>query len=308
MKSGRGALTALHLVLVWAYMAAMVPTFGFGLVLTGWGGGTGATVPVLALGVPLMVGLLATAGIPARTVVPLCGSGPKRLGWAVLVAVLGTLGVLAGLAAYAGNVDLGSAGARIALTGMPYALAAAFFVPSRRVRLGALAVLAAAVAYVGFVGPAQAQQRQHEREVARYRERPELLYLGAAPAGMEVSRAEAGPGFFTVDYRPVHQGAEPGYAGLTVRPPFTPAPRCPEPAEEGVTCAVDASGEMLTVREFSGGVRAVTLVRRYPDRDVEVSSQTLDESGLRHLLDTLHPLSDAELETLMREQKIDHQN
>ncbi|MFF1906454.1 hypothetical protein [Kitasatospora sp. NPDC058218] len=101
-----------------------------------------------------------------------------------------------------------------------------------------------------------------------------------------MSRAEAGPGFFTVDYRPVRPGEEP--------------------AEEGVACAVDAHGEILTVREFSGGSRAVTLVRRYPNRDVEVSSQTLDEPGLRHFLDTLHPLSDAESETLMRERKIDH--
>ncbi|UQA92574.1 hypothetical protein [Streptomyces halobius] len=194
MNSGRRALTALHLFLVWALMAAVVPTLGFRLVLSDWGGGAGVTVPVFALGVPLTGGLLATAGLPARTVVPLCGSAPQRLGWAVLVFVLGTLGVLAGLAAYGGDVDLGSANTRIALTGVPYAVAAAFFVPSRWVRLGALVALAAAVAYGGFVGPAQARQRRHEAEVARYREKSELLYLGAAPPGMQVSRAEVGPG------------------------------------------------------------------------------------------------------------------
>ena len=83
------------------------------------------------------------AGLPARTVVPLCGSVPQRLGWAVLVFILGTLGVLTGLAAYGGGASLGSAGTRVALTGAPYAVAAAFFVPSRWVRLGVLAVLAA---------------------------------------------------------------------------------------------------------------------------------------------------------------------
>ncbi|MFC5674322.1 hypothetical protein [Streptomyces incanus] len=152
MTSGRGALTALHLFLVWATMTAAVPPLGFGLLVTAWGGGTGAAAPILALGVPLTVGLLATAGIPAQTVVPLCGSVPQRLGWAVLVFVLGTLGVLAGLAAYAGGVDLGSASTRIALTGAPYAVAAAFFVPGRWVRLGAVGALAAGVAYGGFVG------------------------------------------------------------------------------------------------------------------------------------------------------------
>ncbi|TPQ21239.1 hypothetical protein FGD71_016470 [Streptomyces sporangiiformans] len=34
--------------------------------------------------------------------------------------------------------------------------------------------------------------------------------------------------------------------------------------------------------------------------------ETLDGPGLRNLLNTLHPLSDTELEKLMREKKIDH--
>ncbi|SCF91112.1 hypothetical protein [Streptomyces sp. Ncost-T10-10d] len=305
MTSSGRVLTALHLFLVWATMTAAVPALGFGLLVTAWAGGTGATAPLFALGVPLTVGLLATAGIPARTVVPLCGSVPQRLGWAVLVFVLGTLGVFAGLAAYGGDVDLGSASTRIALTGAPYAVAAAFFVPSRWVRLGAVAALAAGVAYGGFVGPAQSQQRQHEAEVARYREHPELLYLGAAPPGMRVSHAEAGPAYFSVEYRTVREDGF-AYVGLTVRSPLTPTPRCPELVEKGVTCTVDAHGEMRTVRDIPGGGRAVTLTRRHRNAEAEVTSQTLEEPGLRHLLNTLHPLSDTELEKLMREKKIDH--
>ncbi|MFJ8692313.1 hypothetical protein [Streptomyces roseolilacinus] len=303
-RDGR-ALTALHLFLVWATMTAAVPTFGFGLLMAAWGGGAGATAPVFALGVPSAVGLLAAAGTPARTVVPLCGSVPRRLGWAVLVLVLGTLGVLAGLAAYGRGVDLGSAGARIALTGVPYAVAAAFFVPSRWVRLGAAAAVAAAVAYGGFAGPAQAEQRRHEAEVARYRENPELLYLGTAPPGMAVSRAEVGPASFGVEYRALRQDVF-AYAALTVRRPVTPALRCPGFAEKGVTCTVDARGEMRTVRGLPGGGRAVTLTRRHREAEVEVTSQTLGEPGLRRLLATLHPLSDAELEELVREKRIDH--
>ncbi|MFI1418198.1 hypothetical protein ACH4VX_09425 [Streptomyces sp. NPDC020731] len=131
MTSDRGALTALHLFLVWATTAAVVPALGFGLLVTAGGGGAGAAVPIFVVSVPLTVGLPAAAGIPAKNVVPLCGSVPQRLGWATSVFVLGTLGVLAGLAAYAENVDLGSAGTRIALTGAPYAVAAALFVPNR---------------------------------------------------------------------------------------------------------------------------------------------------------------------------------
>ncbi|MFE6618184.1 hypothetical protein [Streptomyces sp. NPDC057740] len=305
--SGRATLTALHLFLVWAMTAAMMPVLGFGVVASAWGGGAGATVPVFLLGVPLTVGLLVAAGLPAKTLVPMCASVSRRLGWAVLVFVLGTAGVAAGLAAYGADVDLGSAGTRIALTGVPYAVAAAFFVPSRWVRMGALAVLGAAVAYGGFVGPAQARQRQYDAEVARYRENPELLYLGATPPGMEVSRAEVGPASFFVDYGPVRAGYELGFVGLVVRSASTEAPlRCPEPAQQGVTCTVDAHGEMATLRDLPGGAHDVTLVRRHGNTEVQVSSQSLDEQGLRRLLNTLHPLSDDELAELMREKKIDY--
>ncbi|MFC5674323.1 hypothetical protein [Streptomyces incanus] len=77
-----------------------------------------------------------------------------------------------------------------------------------------------------------------------------------------------------------------------------------------MTCTVDARGEMRTVRDFPGGGRAVALTRRHRNAEVEVevevTSQTLDEPGLRRLLNTLHPLSNTELEKLMREKKIDH--
>ncbi|MEN2424229.1 hypothetical protein AABB02_39765 [Streptomyces rimosus] len=287
-------------------MAAVVPALGLALVLSAWDGGAGATVVVLALGVPLALGLLTAASLPARTVVPLCGSAPQRLGWAALVLLLGTLGVLAGLASYGAGVGLGSAGTGIALAGVPYAVAAAFFVPSRWVRLGALAVLATAVAYGAFVGPAQAQQRHHEAEVARYREKPELLYLGAAPPGMQVSRAEVGPTSFSVEYRPVREGYEVGYVGLTVRPPLTPALACPEPADSRVACTVDAHGEMRRVRDVPGGSREVILARRLGKAEAQVTSQTLDDPGLRHLSGTVHPLSNTELQMLMREKKINH--
>ncbi|MFD8704997.1 hypothetical protein ACFV1W_20630 [Kitasatospora sp. NPDC059648] len=303
MINRRGALTALHLFLVWATTVAVVPALGFNLVLTAWARGVGATVPVLALGGLLMVGLLTVAGLPARTVVPLCGSVPKRLLWAVLVLVLGTLGLLAGLAAYDAGVDLGNAGTRIALTGAPYAVAAAFFVSSRWVRLGSLAVLAAAVAYGGFIGPSRAEHRRDEAAVARYREHPELLYLGTAPAGMQASRVRVGPASFTVDYRPVREGYESGYAGLVVRPSHTPALRCPEPPDQGTTCTVDAHGGMVTVH---ASTQEVTLTRRYRDAEVSVISQTIGEAGLRDLLNTLHPLSDAELDKLMQEKRIDY--
>lgn len=304
VASGRGRLAALHLLLVWATMTAAVPVLGFGLLVTGWGGGTEAAVVAFVLGAPLTVGLLAVAGISARTVVPLCGSVAGRLGWAVLVFFLGTVGVAAGLAAYGADVELGSAGTRVALTGVPYAVAAAFFVPGRWVRLGAGAALAICVMYGGFLGPAQAREHQHAAEVGRYREHPELLYVGAAPPGMQISHVVVGPAYVGVDYRPVAQN-EVGYVGLTMRSQLTPTAQCPELVQKDVTCSVDARGDMRTVRELPGGTHAITLTRHLRHAEAEVNSQYLDESGLRHLLDTLHPLSDKELEKLMREKVIE---
>ncbi|MFJ7423694.1 hypothetical protein ACIQXD_34570 [Streptomyces uncialis] len=303
MTSGRGASTALHLVLVWATMTVAVPVLGLGVFAAGWGGGVGAALVFLALGAPLTVGLLALTGIPVRAVVPMCASGSQRIRWAVLVFVLGTPGVLAGLAAYSEDIGLGDAGTRAVLVGVPYAVAAAFFVPGRWVRLGATAVLVAGVAYGGFLGPARSQQREHEAETARYRG-PGLLYLGDAPPGMRVFRAEAGPAHFWVGYQSVRDAYES--VTLVTRPASTPASRCPEPAEKGATCRVDGHGEMRTVRVLPPDDRSVTLTRRYRNLEVEVQGLARHEPRLRHLLDTLRPLSDPELEELIREKKIDH--
>lgn len=306
MTSDRRVLTALHILLVWAAMAVTVPMLGFMLLVTALGGGFAATVPVLVLGAPLTVGLLIVTCVPVRALVPHCETASRRFGWAVAVFVLGTLGVLAGPAAYDRDVEFGSVGVRFALTGVPYAVAAAFFVPHRWARLGAVAALAAAVAYGGFVGPAQSRERQREAETARYREHAELLHLAAAPAGMELSRTEAGPGYFRVEYRPTGRNST-GYVDINLRPTPTPEPRCPEPVRKGDSCTVDAHGGMRTVRAFPGG-SAISLTRRLRGAEAGVSSQTLGEPGLRRLLDTLHPLSDPELRELMREEKIDRRN
>ncbi|MEU6486612.1 hypothetical protein [Streptomyces sp. NPDC046887] len=153
MTRDRAWLTALHLLLVWAAMTCAAPALGFSVMMAGWDGGSRAALVAAAVGVPLTVGLLVAAGTPAPGVVPLCATVHGRFGWAVAVFVLGTLGVLAGLAAYLAHVDLGSAGTRFALAGVPYAVAAALFVPDRWVRLGAVAVMAAAVLYAGFTAP-----------------------------------------------------------------------------------------------------------------------------------------------------------
>ncbi|AZK96979.1 MULTISPECIES: hypothetical protein [Streptomyces] len=147
MTRDKAKPTALHLLLVWAAMTAAMPMLGFWLLMAGWGGGVGAAVPIAALGVPLVLGLLVTTVAPVRTMLPICASLGGRLCWAVMVFVLGTLGAGAGVAFYTEGGELGSAGTRIALTGVPYAVAAALFVPGWQVRLGAVAVLAAATAY-----------------------------------------------------------------------------------------------------------------------------------------------------------------
>ncbi|MEV0976830.1 hypothetical protein [Streptomyces sp. NPDC049915] len=72
-----------------------------------------------------------------------------------------------------------------------------------------------------------------------------------------------------------------------------------------MTCTVDAHGEMVRIRDFAGGTHEISLTRRQGRAEFEVTSQTVAEPGLRRLLDTLHPLSDAELEKLKQEKRID---
>ncbi|MER7177457.1 hypothetical protein [Streptomyces mesophilus] len=285
-------------------MAAAVPALGLGVALSAWGGGAGEALLALAVGVPLTVVLLAVMGTPVRSVVPLCASASGRIAWAVLVFLLGTAGAITGVAAYGSDVDLGGAGMRFALTGLPYAVAAAFFVPSRWVRSGAVAAMAAGVVYGGFLGPSQAEQRRLTAEIASYRERSELLYLGATPAGMQVARAELGPGYFTVDYRPARPH-QLGHAGLTISRPPTPTPVCPEILGERETCAVDADGVLRAVGSLPGGSRNITLVRHERGVEFRVESQFLGERALRQLLDSPHALTDEELAGLIQEKPIE---
>ncbi|MFE4515432.1 hypothetical protein ACFRMQ_14715 [Kitasatospora sp. NPDC056783] len=70
-----------------------------------------------------------------------------------------------------------------------------------------------------------------------------------------------------------------------------------------MTCTVDASGELLTVRGFPDGGRSVSLTRRHQNVGAEVTGATVDEAELRRVLDALHPLSDAELEGLIRDKR-----
>ncbi|WUR86044.1 hypothetical protein OG967_48590 [Streptomyces phaeochromogenes] len=46
-----------------------------------------------------------------------------------------------------------------------------------------------------------------------------------------------------------------------------------------MTCTLDVHGEMRMVRELPGGGRAVTLIRRHRNVEVEVASQTSMNPG-----------------------------
>ncbi|MEU3527699.1 hypothetical protein AB0E62_28160 [Streptomyces sp. NPDC038707] len=63
-------------------------------------------------------------------------------------------------------------------------------------------------------------------------------------------------------------------------------------------------GEMRMLRPLPDGGHHVTLTGRHGTAEAQITSRTLDEPALRHLLDTLHPVSDAELECLMEEKAI----
>jgi hypothetical protein len=145
------ALVAVHLLLVWLIGATTAPALGFATLGAAWGGGTGGGLATLLVGGAVTVTVLAATGLVVRGVVPLCATTRGLIGWAVTVFVGGTLGAIAGLAAWTTDeFDMGGADMRIALTGAPYALTAAFFIPGRAVRLASAAALAGTVPFAAY--------------------------------------------------------------------------------------------------------------------------------------------------------------
>ena len=123
---------------------------------------------------------------------------------------------------------------------------------------------------------------------------------------MRVSQAVVGHGQFSVDYRPIEPD-QSGYVSLTVRSPNTPnTPKatCALLVQKDVTCTVDEHGEIRVASSLPHDGHHIRLIREHRGAEVEASSQSLAEPGLRHLLNTLHPLSDEELENMMREKTI----
>ncbi|QNP71905.1 hypothetical protein IAG44_22485 [Streptomyces roseirectus] len=294
MTSGRVPQVVRHLLLVWVAMAVVGPVVGVGVFMAGWGGGGGAALVVAGVGVPVVVGLLVVLA-PEGDVVPWCGSRGGRVGWAVTVFLVGTAGVAAGVGAYGGDVDLGGPAMRVALVGVPYAVVAAFFVPGRWVRAAGVGVLAAGVAYGGFVGPAQARERERAAEVAAYREHPEVLYVIDTPPGMRMVRATIGV-YVSFEYHSL-DGSTPGYVGLTVRSPLSQPVNCAVFTDARDRCTREADGDVRVAR--GDGTRS--LFRRHLGAEAEISSRTLDDAALNKLLGTLHPVSDGELDAMMRE-------
>ncbi|MEV6397064.1 hypothetical protein AB0M39_20130 [Streptomyces sp. NPDC051907] len=296
------ARTAGHLLLVWIVGAALAPALGFATVGAVWVGGPGATLAVLLVGGLLSIAALAATGLVVRDVVPLCATARGLMGWAATVLVGGTLGALGGFAAWTTDeFDLGGADMRIALSGLPYAVVAAFFVPSRSVRLTSAVALAGTLAFTTYTLQEAGERDRLDSLLNRSGLAREERLLIEPPGGLEAEEGSGtlGPNEFRMHFT---QGGEPGASpGFDYRVSRRADGDCPKDLPGRIGCR-DAGGgvTVVTQRHDDGEVWEYVHLRR---DGLLLTARTTEGMGvpqLRQALEKARPATDEELLDIVR--------
>ncbi|MCX4824126.1 hypothetical protein OG883_30520 [Streptomyces sp. NBC_01142] len=297
------ALTAGHLLLVWFFGSAVAPALGFAIVGAGWGGGMPAALITLLVGGPVAVAALAALGRLARGMVPLCATTGGLIGWAVTVFAGGTLGAIAGAAAWTTEeFGRGSAEVLIPLSGIPYALTAAFFVPGRAVRLTSAAALAGTLAFAAYTLH-QARERDTLNELLAGDPLSREQRLLIDPPGdyeFEEDSGTLGPTDFRVHFTAGGgQGASPGF-------PYQVTERrdgdCPEDLPGRISCEDVGDGfTVVTQRHDDGDVWSYVHLRRGGLLLAARTAPGLGVPELRAALAAARPATDDELLRVLRE-------
>lgn len=255
------------------------------------------------VGGAVTVTVLAATGLVVRTVVPLCGTTRGLIGWAVAVFAGGTLGSIAGLTAWTTDeFDLGSADVRIALTGIPYALTAAFFIPGRAIRLASAAALAGTVAFAAYT-----LQQAGERDTLNallagdplpHEER--LLIDPPADYAIEPDSGTLGPAEFRLHFTAGgRQGASPGFDYRVAR---RPDGDCPEDLPGRISCEDAGDGfTVVTQRHDDGEVWTYVHLRRDGLLLTARTAPGMDVPKLRAALAAARPATNEELLKILRE-------
>ncbi|MBX9395270.1 hypothetical protein K4749_17120 [Streptomyces sp. TRM72054] len=288
-----------HLAAVWLFGCVLTGVQSQAVLVALFVGGTallvGAVAVVAALAVPALAGL----GTAARTIAPLTRRRRGLWAWAVSVYVLGTIGAF-GAAVVNFQVNRLENGLLLyPAGGLCYALAAALFLPDTRVRLGALgaaAVLAVGGSYATWdaTRPPTLDEWLTANDVDRA-----LLRIGDPPPGHTLRVLGASEDGFGADYeRPHSDGLHLAVARQGHDTRRADARGCPVPSGEPIHCTDDGEGRQLIT--YEGGYEHQELRLRRDGLTYTVTLQGTDNdlTAARHILSTLRPATDGELDGL----------
>ncbi|GEC05909.1 hypothetical protein SSP24_35640 [Streptomyces spinoverrucosus] len=289
-----------HLAAVWLFGCVLTGVQFQAVLIALFAGGTAPLAVVVGGGVAaLAVPALAGLGTAARTIVPLTRRRRGLWAWAVCVHALGTIGAF-GVVVVNFQVNRLENGLLLyPAGGICYALAAALLLPDTRVKLGALgaaAALAVGGSYAAWdaTRPPTLDEWLTANDVDRA-----LLRIGDPPPGYTLRVLGASEDGFGADYkRPHSDGLHLAVARTGYDTRRADARGCPVPFGEPIHCTDDGGGRQLVT--YEGGYEHQELRLRRDGLTYTVTLQGTDNdlTAARHILSTLRPATDGELDRL----------
>ncbi|MFM9493952.1 hypothetical protein ACKI1Q_10035 [Streptomyces galilaeus] len=246
------------------------------------------------------VAVLAWFGSAVRTLVPLLRRPRGRWAWAAGVYTLGTVGAF-GAAVVRYEIDHLENGLVLYLAGGTcYALAAALFLPSLRIRMGALGAATALTVGGMYAAWAAGQPPTLDEWITANGVERSLLRVGDPPPGYALNVMGASEDGFGADY----EGPDSARVHLHVAPAGHDAGRvdargCPVPFGDLILCTDDGGGRQLVTFAGSYAHQELRLRRGALVYTVTVEGSRTDLAAARHILSTLRPATDTELAGLV---------
>ncbi|WP_330461616.1 hypothetical protein OIB37_34955 [Streptomyces sp. NBC_00820] len=290
------------MAIVWLAGCALTGLQGWAVLFALFVGGALSLIAAVVGVVLLAVTVLAGLGSAARTMLPLVYRPRGLWAWTAGVYVLGTAGASGTAVLNFKANHLESIPLLYLAGGACYALAAALFLPSIRIRLtavGAAAVLAVSGAYVTWVAvqPPTLDEWITANGVDRT-----LLRVGDPPPGYAphvLGASETGSG--TEYERPDSASLHLGVTRERHDNRRVDARGCPVPFGDPIHCTDDGGGRQLITYEGDYEHQEMRLHLRSDGLVCTVtgSGSTIDLPAARHILSTLRPATDTELAGLV---------
>lgn len=289
-----------HLAAVWLVGCIVTGLQWYAAVIALFIGRATLRVAVVVAVVILAVAVFAGLGTTVRTMVPVMRRRRGLWAWAAGVHVLGTCGVFgAAVVNYAIDRMVGDLWLYV-VGGACYALAAALFLPGIRIRIGALAAASALAATGSYAAWAASRPPTVEEWITANRVDRALLRVGGPPPGYTLRVLGASEDGFGAEYeRAPSARLHLGVARTGHDTRRADAHGCPVPVGQPIRCEDDGGGRQSVRYEGDHEHQELRLRRDGLVYTVAMEGIHTDLSAARHILSTLRPATDAELDSLL---------